>query len=117
MLRCWNSYRLERPKFGDILGTIDEWITTPDMLRDADTSNDLADWLKSIKMGSYTWHLIAAGYRTPSQLSGLQDSDLKAMGITLIGHRNKILKGIKAIQSKRSIDTCAEKQRLSSVAG
>lgn len=70
------------------------------MQNDVDFSSVIGEWLQSIKMGNYVSHFIAAGYENPSQLSGLKDEDLRGLGITLIGHRNKILKGIKAIQSK-----------------
>ena len=103
MLQCWKKTRSERPSFGDIISAIDEWIRSPETLQDdVDFSEGLSEWLQSIKMGNYVSHFLAAGYLNPSQLSGLKDEDLREMGIKLIGHRNKILKGIRALENEKN---------------
>lgn len=99
MLQCWSENRSMRPSFVDITLTIDKWIFSPATMDDALVApSSLSNWLRSIKMGSYESLFSAAGYKCPSDLSALEDQDLREMGITLIGHRNKILKGIRAIE-------------------
>lgn len=101
MLKCWNIDRVERPNFIEINVVIDTWIENPKMMEgDVDLSAALREWLESIKMGDYAKNFIAAGYKRPCELYGIKEDDLKEMGITLVGHRNKISKGIKKLQGK-----------------
>ena len=62
-----------------------------------DPSTSIQDWLDDIKFSTYLPHFTEAGYEKLSELAGLLDSDLKEMGITLVGHRNKILRTIRAL--------------------
>ena len=62
---------------------------------DKDNVIPIKDWLSEIKMSSYMSHFTAAGYENLSQLGGMMDSDLKEMGVTLVGHRNKMLRRIR----------------------
>lgn len=101
MLKCWNIERVERPNFTEINVVIDSWIENPKTMEgDVDLSAALREWLESIKMGDYAKHFTASGYKRPCELYGIKEDDLKEMGITLVGHRNKILKGIKKLQGK-----------------
>ena len=101
MLLCWKKNRGERPTFPDITRVIDGWIRSPETVDDlVDFSSGLAEWLQSIKMKKYAAEFAAGGYENPVQLFHLTDTDLKGMGITLIGHRNKILKSIQALQAE-----------------
>lgn len=59
----------------------------------------IGDWLYSIKMGDYTTVFRDAGYESPYQLKGIGDEDLLKMGVRLIGHRNKILKAVRALEA------------------
>ena len=93
MLQCWRKSRNERPNFAAIYTQVDKWIRLPGILKgSAGPSSTLGEWLESIKMQTYLPVFLAAGYQNPSQLSDLKDEDLRTMGITLIGHRNKVLK-------------------------
>lgn len=101
MLQCWAENRGDRPSFSHITQIIDGWIRSPETMQEEnDTSLVIGEWLQSIKMGNYVSHFIAAGYENLSQLSNLKDEDLKALGINLIGHRNKILKAIYALPAE-----------------
>jgi hypothetical protein len=53
-------------------------------------------------MGSYKTMFIEAGYTKQSEIIDLTDADLKTIGITLIGHRNKIMKGIETLRARKS---------------
>lgn len=48
-------------------------------------------------MNSYVSHFAAAGYQRVSDLAGLLDKDLKDLGVSLVGHRNKMLRTIRSI--------------------
>lgn len=48
-------------------------------------------------MNSYVPHFAAAGYQRVSDLAGLLDKDLKDLGVSLVGHRNKMLRTIRSI--------------------
>lgn len=57
-------------------------------------------------MGSYIPHFTQAGFKQLSDLAGLLDSDLQVIGVSLIGHRNKMLRTIRTLpitdQEKRT---------------
>lgn len=58
----------------------------------------IQDWLNSISMGQYVANFDRAGYQTLKQVSALNEDGIKEMGVTLVGHRNKINKSIKRLQ-------------------
>ena len=43
---------------------------------------------------------LTAGYKCETDIVELTDEDLITIGITLIGHRNKIMKGINSLRDK-----------------
>lgn len=49
-------------------------------------------------MGQYNTNFKTAGYNDLTQVTCLKDSDLKGIGVTLIGHRNKIYKSIRSMR-------------------
>ena len=104
MLQCWNESRNERPTFEYITELMSRWISSPEAMNNGlrPRSIPLSEWLHSIKMGNYSSRFIGAGYENPYQLSPLSDEDLRELGITLIGHRNKILKGIRALENEQN---------------
>jgi ephrin-B len=57
----------------------------------------IKEWLHDIKMSSYIPHFTQAGFTQLSQLGGLMDGDLQSIGISLIGHRNKMLRTIRSL--------------------
>ena len=58
------------------------------------------EWLKFINMEKYSETFKAANVNTLNQVAKMEDNDLKAVGIKLIGHRNKMSKSIKAMKSQ-----------------
>ena len=51
-------------------------------------------------MDKYSETFKAANIDTLTQLAKMEENDLKAIGINLIGHRNKMSKSIKAMKSQ-----------------
>lgn len=51
-------------------------------------------------MEKYSETFKAANINTLNQVTKMEENDLKAIGIKLIGHRNKISKSIKAMKSQ-----------------
>ncbi|XP_046850078.1 ephrin type-B receptor 1-A-like isoform X1 [Xenia sp. Carnegie-2017] len=98
MLSCWKADRNKRPNFSFLKQTLTEWSSSPDALKKLKTLSAIGDWLDSIKMGDYMNVFIDAGYDHPYQLTKIRNEDLLTMGVKLIGHRNKIMKAIKAIE-------------------
>jgi hypothetical protein len=102
MTECWKKERVERPTFAEINVVLDGWIQAPKTMEgNVDLSAALREWLESIKMGEYVSNFTTAGYQRPCELIGIKEDDLKEMGISLVGHRNKILKGIKNLHGKK----------------
>lgn len=102
MMQCWKAERTERPNFTELNVVLDGWIQSPKTMEgDVDLSAALREWLESIKMGEYADSFISAGYQRPCELYEIKEDDLKEMGISLVGHRNKILKGIRNLQGKK----------------
>lgn len=58
------------------------------------------EWLKYINMAKYSETFKTANINTLNQVAKMEENDLKAMGIKLIGHRNKMSKSIKAMKSQ-----------------
>ncbi|XP_028394326.1 ephrin type-B receptor 2-like [Dendronephthya gigantea] len=102
MLQCWKAERIERPNFTELNVVLDGWIQLPKTMEgEVDLSAALREWLESIKMGEYASSFISAGYHRPCELYEIKEDALKEMGISLVGHRNKILKGIRNLQGKK----------------
>ena len=64
---------------------------------DTRSTTSVKEWLNEIKMSSYMPHFAAAGYEQLTDLAGLLDNDLKDLGISLVGHRNKMLRTIRSL--------------------
>ena len=101
MLSCWKTKRNERPKFEYITQVMNGWIRSPETLDEDPKDTVMGDWLASIKMGDYTTMFLNAGYVSPCQLTEIGNDDLLKIGVKLIGHRNKILKAIKALSDAK----------------
>ena len=52
-------------------------------------------------MKTYETNFVEAGYKSKSAITELTDEDLITIGIPLIGHRNKIMKGINSLKRKK----------------
>ena len=59
------------------------------------------DWLKYINMEKYLETFQANGVNTLNKVAHLNEEDLNKIGIKLAGHRNKMKKSIKAMNSQR----------------
>ena len=64
---------------------------------DTGSTTSVKEWLNEIKMSSYMPHFAVAGYEQLTDLAGLLDNDLKDLGISLVGHRNKMLRTIRSL--------------------
>ena len=78
-------------------GQLQIFITNSDQVQHTGQSTSVKEWLEEIKMNSYMPHFAAAGYERVSDLAGLLDKDLKDLGVSLVGHRNKMLRTIRSI--------------------
>ena len=50
-------------------------------------------------MEQYTTHFEKAGYTDLRQVSNLDNAEIKKLGVTLAGHRNKITKSAQAMKA------------------
>ncbi|XP_063305862.1 ephrin type-B receptor 4 [Pelobates fuscus] len=113
MLDCWQRDRAARPRFTDIVSSLDKLIRNPASLKittreQHGTSQPLLDqrtphyssfatvgeWLQAIKMGRYEEGFRNAGFTTFSRVRQITTEDLLRMGITLAGHQKKILSSL-----------------------
>ncbi|KTG31288.1 hypothetical protein cypCar_00030043, partial [Cyprinus carpio] len=116
MLDCWEKNRSDRPKFGQIVNTLDRLIRNPSSLKQlANTAvwedpvtpeagvSTVEDWLDLIKMGQYKEHFSSAGYVTLDSVLYVSASELDKMGVALAGHQKKILSSIQCLQAHHGI--------------
>jgi ephrin-B len=116
MLSCWKAIQSERPKFEYIAQLLNGWIRSPETMSEDGRDSIIGEWLHSIKMGSYTSLFLSAGYENPYQLVGIQNGDLLKIGVRLIGHRNKILKTIRAFAVSNDVSMTNGLTRTESIA-
>ncbi|KAF4078368.1 hypothetical protein AMELA_G00198450 [Ameiurus melas] len=119
MLDCWQRERASRPRFCDLVNSLDKLIRNPTSLKHTTHSQDgllldrrpslsqcvsVSEWLKSIKMERYEENFIQAGFTTLELISQISTEDLLRIGVTLAGHQKKILSSIQTmrVQSKNS---------------
>ncbi|KAL3862131.1 hypothetical protein ACJMK2_008121, partial [Sinanodonta woodiana] len=113
MLDCWQKERGNRPKFQQIVKTLDKLIRAPELLRkfakprpqhfvdssppmDNTTFTSVEEWLVAIKMERYIDNFHRAGLIRVDQVVRLTVKDLDALGITLLGHQKKFMNSIQA---------------------
>lgn len=53
--------------------------------------DQVASWLTAIKLPQYVDAFSSNGYDDPSVIPALDDNDLQHLGVTLPGHRKRIL--------------------------
>ncbi|XP_053574357.1 ephrin type-B receptor 4 [Bombina bombina] len=116
MLDCWQRDRAARPRFTDIVSSLDKLIRNPASLKittreqpgpsqpllDQRTPHyssfsNVSEWLHAIKMGRYEDGFRNAGFTTFSRVRQITAEDLLRMGITLAGHQKKILSSLQQI--------------------
>ncbi|XP_003358781.3 ephrin type-B receptor 3 isoform X1 [Sus scrofa] len=113
MLDCWVRDRNLRPKFSQIVNTLDKLIRNAASLKviasaqsgmsqplldrtvpDYTTFTTVGDWLDAIKMGRYKESFVSAGFASFDLVAQMTAEDLLRIGVTLAGHQKKILSSI-----------------------
>ncbi|XP_043915975.1 ephrin type-B receptor 3 isoform X2 [Protopterus annectens] len=113
MLDCWVKDRNLRPKFAQIVNTLDKLIRNAASLKvvsnvhsgmsqplldrsvpDYTTFTTVSDWLDAIKMGRYKENFVNAGFASFDLVVQMTAEDLLRIGVTLAGHQKKILSSI-----------------------
>ncbi|XP_027626465.1 ephrin type-A receptor 8, partial [Tupaia chinensis] len=124
MLDCWHKDRAQRPRFSQIVSVLDALIHNPESLRATATVSrcpppafarscfdlrgggggggglTVGDWLDSIRMGRYRDHFAAGGYSSLGMVLRMNAQDVRALGITLMGHQKKILGSIQTMRAQ-----------------
>uniref|UniRef100_A0A8D2QNA1 Ephrin type-B receptor 2 n=1 Tax=Zosterops lateralis melanops TaxID=1220523 RepID=A0A8D2QNA1_ZOSLA len=113
MLDCWQKDRNTRPRFSEIVNTLDKMIRNPASLKtvatitavpsqplldrsipDFTAFTSVDDWLSAVKMSQYRDSFLTAGF------TSLQD--LLRIGVTLAGHQKKILNSVQSMRVQMS---------------
>ncbi|XP_038571584.1 ephrin type-B receptor 3-like isoform X3 [Micropterus salmoides] len=115
MLDCWVKERNLRPKFAQIVATLDKLIRNAASLKvvtnstqstgvsqplldrcvpDYTTFTTVGDWLDAIKMSRYRDNFVNAGFASFDLVAQMTAEDLLRIGVTLAGHQKKILGSI-----------------------
>lgn len=113
MLDCWVRDRNLRPKFSQIVNTLDKLIRNAASLKviasaqsgmsqplldrtvpDYTTFTTVGDWLDAIKMGRYKESFVSSGFASFDLVAQMTAEDLLRIGVTLAGHQKKILSSI-----------------------
>ncbi|XP_013391436.1 ephrin type-B receptor 1-B isoform X2 [Lingula anatina] len=118
MLDCWQKERNQRPKFAQLVKTLDKLIRSPELLRklaksrphnifdpsvpDMTRFTSIEEWLCSIKMERYLDNFLQAGYENMEQVSRITVTELAHLGITLVGHQKKIMNSIQTLRAQLS---------------
>ncbi|XP_072101509.1 ephrin type-B receptor 2 isoform X1 [Mobula birostris] len=119
MLDCWQKDRNNRPKFGQIVNTLDKMIRNPNSLKaltplssgvtlplldrtvpDFSSFSTVGDWLEAIKMGQYKDNFLNEGFTTFEFVSQMTAEDMLRVGVNLAGHQKKILNSIQMMQTQ-----------------
>ncbi|XP_058532607.1 ephrin type-B receptor 2 isoform X2 [Ochotona princeps] len=119
MLDCWQKDRNHRPKFGQIVNTLDKMIRNPNSLKamaplssginlplldrtvpDYSSFNTVDEWLEAIKMGQYKESFANAGFTSFDVVSQMMMEDILRVGVTLAGHQKKILNSIQVMRAQ-----------------
>ncbi|KAJ8270206.1 hypothetical protein GJAV_G00111610 [Gymnothorax javanicus] len=121
MLDCWQKDRNARPRFSDIVNTLDKMIRNPTSLKavatmtavpsqplldrslpDFTTFTSVEDWLCAIKMSQYRDNFLSAGFASLQMVSEMTSEDLLRIGVSLAGHQRKILSSIQSMRAQMS---------------
>ncbi|CAM4589420.1 unnamed protein product [Leuciscus chuanchicus] len=113
MLDCWEKTRSERPKFGQIVNTLDKLIRNPNSLKELANSSVWEDpttpefsvstvdeWLDAISMGQYKDNFSSAGYVSLDSILYISLCELSKMGVTLVGHQKKIVSAVQSLHAQ-----------------
>ncbi|KAF3697397.1 Ephrin type-B receptor 2 [Channa argus] len=127
MLDCWQKDRNNRPKFSQIVSTLDKMIRNPNSLKamtplsssvhlplldrsipDFSSFNTVDDWLDAIKMGQYKENFTNEGFTSFDVVSQMTTEDIVRVGVTLAGHQKKILNSIQSMRAQMNQITSVE---------
>ncbi|XP_068113882.1 ephrin type-B receptor 5-like [Hyperolius riggenbachi] len=118
MLDCWLRDRSQRPRFEQIVSSLDRMIRNSSCLKTVGVSTSRAsqqllsncppdfpslssphEWLEAIKMERYKENFDKAGYTSLDVISRLTAEDIQLIGVTLSGHQKKILSSIQLLKA------------------
>uniref|UniRef100_A0A3B4AMK3 receptor protein-tyrosine kinase n=1 Tax=Periophthalmus magnuspinnatus TaxID=409849 RepID=A0A3B4AMK3_9GOBI len=121
MLDCWQKDRNVRPRFTDIVSTLDKMIRNPTSLKaianipavpsqplldrsipDFNTFSSVEDWLGAIKMIQYRDNFLNSGFTSLQLVAQMTSEDLLRIGVTLAGHQKKILSNVQTMRVQMS---------------
>ncbi|KAB0358556.1 hypothetical protein FD754_002712 [Muntiacus muntjak] len=121
MLDCWQKDRNSRPRFAEIVNTLDKMIRNPASLKTVATITTVPsqplldrsipdftafttvdDWLSAIKMVQYRDSFLTAGFTSLQLVTQMTSEDLLRIGVTLAGHQKKILNSILSMRVQMS---------------
>ncbi|KTF80726.1 hypothetical protein cypCar_00030540, partial [Cyprinus carpio] len=121
MLDCWQKDRNVRPRFTDIVNTLDKLIRNPTSLKavasiptipsqplldrsipDFTTFSSVEEWLAAIKMSQYRDNFLNSGFTSLQLVTQMTSEDLLRIGVTLAGHQKKILNSIQSMHLQMS---------------
>eukprot|EP00063_Salmo_salar_P020216 XP_013995051.1 PREDICTED: ephrin type-B receptor 1-like isoform X2 [Salmo salar] len=121
MLDCWQKDRNARPRFADIVNTLDKMIRNPASLKqvasipavpsqtlldhsipDFNTFSSVGEWLGAIKMTQYRDNFLNSGFTSLQLVAQITSEDLLRIGVTLGGHQKKILSNVASMQVQMS---------------
>ncbi|KAM9033835.1 ephrin type-B receptor 1 isoform 7-T7 [Sarcophilus harrisii] len=121
MLDCWQKDRNTRPRFTEIVNTLDKMIRNPASLKtvatitavpsqplldrsipDFTAFTSVDDWLNAIKMVQYRDSFLTAGFTSLQLVTQMTSEDLLRIGVTLAGHQKKILNSVHSMRVQMS---------------
>ncbi|XP_072264506.1 ephrin type-B receptor 3 isoform X1 [Pyxicephalus adspersus] len=121
MLDCWLRDRNLRPKFSQIVSSLDKLIRNAASLKvtstaqagvsqqlldrtvpDYTTFPTVGDWLEAIKMGQYQENFLRAGFTSFHLVAQMTAEDLLRIGVTLAGHQKKLLHSVQDMRLQMS---------------
>ncbi|KAE8293000.1 Ephrin type-B receptor 2 [Larimichthys crocea] len=127
MLDCWQKDRNNRPKFSQIVSTLDKMIRNPNSLKamtplsssvhlplldrstpDFSSFSTVDEWLDAIKMGQYKENFANEGFTSFDVVSQMTMEDILRLGVTLAGHQKKILNSIQSMRAQMNQITSVE---------
>ncbi|XP_049423669.1 ephrin type-B receptor 4b-like isoform X1 [Epinephelus fuscoguttatus] len=125
MLDCWQKERANRPRFCDVVASLDRLIRNPASLKvtlpegrsasqplldqrvppPLSACGSVSEWLRAIKMERYEQSFLQAGFTSLDVVSQLNTEDLLRVGVTLAGHQKKILSSIQTLRIHKAPPT------------
>ncbi|XP_058479626.1 ephrin type-B receptor 4b-like isoform X1 [Solea solea] len=125
MLDCWQKERANRPRFCDVVASLDRLIRNPASLKvthpegpsssqplldqrvppPLSACGSVSEWLRAIKMERYELSFLQAGFTSLDIVSQLNTEDLLRVGVTLAGHQKKILSSIQTLRIHKTPPT------------